>query len=142
MMHRPALTLYFDGRCPFCAAEMWRLKRWDTAARLGFVDISTPDFNPALLNLGADLADLGREVHSQTASGDVLVGIDSLLAAYTLVGRGWLVAPLRLRWLRPVWSALYRGFARNRYRFSRLLGYRAAPCVDGVCAVENPFFRP
>jgi len=77
------------------------------------------------------------EMHALTADGGLLVGIDSLLAAYTLLGRGWMVAPLRVRALRPVFSALYRGFARNRYRISALLG--APACKDGVCANKHLF---
>jgi len=77
------------------------------------------------------------EMHALTADGRLLVGIDSLLAAYTLLGRGWMVAPLRVRALRPVFSALYRGFARNRYRISALLG--APACKDGVCANKHLF---
>lgn len=80
----PALTLYFDGRCPFCVSEMGRLRRWNSAERLAFVDIHAPGFDPALL--GADMDALNREVHSLTADGRVLVGIDSLLAAYDAVG--------------------------------------------------------
>lgn len=139
-MTTPALVLYFDGQCPFCAAEMQRLGRWDRAGVLGFVDIAAPGFDPR--PLGVDLAALNREMHSQTRAGAVLVGIDSLLAAYTLVGRGWLVWPLRVPGLRQLLALLYRGFARNRYRFSRWLGYRRAPACDGgTCAVGNPFFK-
>ena len=134
------LTLYFDGNCPFCAAEMQRLRLWNTVNRLGFIDISAPEFDPA--PLGVDMGALDRELHSRTADGRMLVGIDSMLAAYTMVGRAWMVLPLRLRILRPFLSSLYRSFARNRYRFSRWMGYRpAARCEHGVCHPVNPFFR-
>lgn len=134
------LTLYYDGNCPFCLAEMHRLMRWNRAGRLGFVDISAPDFDPA--PLGVDMAALDRELHGSTADGRLLVGIDSMLAAYTLVGRAWIVLPLRVRVLRPLLASLYRGFARNRYRFSRWMGYKSArQCEGGVCQPVNPFFR-
>ena len=137
-MNIPALRLYFDGQCPFCAAEMARLQRWDTAGRLAFTDMAEAGFDPTAL--GVDMAALNRELHSQTADGRLLVGIDSMLAAYTLVGRAWMVWPLRVRLLRPVLAALYRGFARNRYRFSRLLGYQPVPaCTVGVCSTGGPF---
>lgn len=139
-MHTPKLTLLFDGHCPFCASEMRRLRRWDVKGRLAFTDISLPDFDAATLKL--EMAALDRELHSITADGKVLIGIDSMLAAYTLVGKGWLVLPLRLRWLRPCLASLYRQFARNRYRFSRWLGYQPAPiCTQGVCRTVNPFFE-
>jgi predicted DCC family thiol-disulfide oxidoreductase YuxK len=139
-MTAPALTLYFDGNCPFCASEMRRLKRWNKAGHLAFADVAEPGFDPA--PLGVTAADLDRELHSRTASGEILVGIDSMLVAYTLVGKGWLVAPLRIRWLRPVLANLYRRFARNRYRFSRWFGYKpVVRCKDGVCRVGNPFLK-
>ncbi|MET3133463.1 putative DCC family thiol-disulfide oxidoreductase YuxK [Oxalobacteraceae bacterium GrIS 1.11] len=130
-----ALTLFFDGHCAFCAAEMRSLQRWDRAGKLAFVDIAAPDFSAAIL--GVEYAALDLALHSLTADGAVLVGIDSILAAYTLVGRAWLVAPLRVRALRPLMAYLYRQFARHRYQISAWLGY-APPCRDGVC--QRPLF--
>lgn len=140
MMTLPALTLYFDGRCPFCAAEMRRLKQWNRAGQLAFVDIAEPGFNPS--PLGVDLAALNRELHSTTNDGRLLVGLDSMLAAYTLVDRAWVVWPLRVRMLRPLLAYCYRWFARHRYWMSERLGYRLpSKCRDGVCKVEGPFLK-
>lgn len=137
-MNATLLTLYFDGQCPFCLAEMTRLRGWNAAGRLAFVDIAEPGFDPAFL--GVDMAALDRELHSRTDTGDVLVGIDSMLAAYTLVGKGWFVLPLRVPFLRPPLAYLYRKFARNRYRISALMGYKPIPaCKDGVCSTRHPF---
>lgn len=139
-MPSTALTLYFDGKCPFCAAEMARLARWDKAGRLAFVDMSVPGFDPA--HLGVTLDHMNLEMVSQRADGQILSGTASILAAYSLAGRGWMVWPLRIPVLRGLLSWLYRLFARNRYRMSRLLGYRGAPqCADGVCARRNPYFN-
>lgn len=140
MSAAPALLLFFDGQCPFCAAEMQRLRSWDRHQRLGFSDIAAPGFDPA--PLGVDMAALNRELHSLTHDGRLLVGIDSMLAAYTLVGRGWLVWPLRVPGLRRLLAALYRSFARHRYLLSRWLGYRATPACDGdQCSIGNPFLK-
>lgn len=137
------LTLYFDGRCPFCVHSMGRLRDWNAAAkagRLAFVDIAVPGFDPA--PLGVTLDALNRELHARTADGKLLVGIDSMVAAYTLAGQGWRVLPLRIRPLRPLLSALYRRFARDRYRVSRLLGLRLPPACDGAtCAVGRQFIE-
>ncbi len=138
-MNTSELTLFYDGNCPFCLAEMARLRNWNSVGKLTFVDIAEPDFNPAIL--GVDMAALDRELHSQKPNGEILVGIDSMLAAYTLVGKGFLVFPLRLKLLRPLLANLYRKFARNRYRISRLLGYKTIPhCDVTVCKRVNPFF--
>jgi predicted DCC family thiol-disulfide oxidoreductase YuxK len=134
------LTVYYDGNCPFCAAEMARLRGWNRANKLAFVDVAEPGFDPAFL--GVTMADLDRELHSRTADGKVLVGIDSMLSAYTLVGKAWMVLPLRVRPLRPVLSAMYRFFARNRYKFSAMLGYKPVTrCEGNVCTPGNPFLH-
>jgi predicted DCC family thiol-disulfide oxidoreductase YuxK len=139
-MHSPALTLYFDGRCAFCSTEMARLRRWDRKHQLAFVDITDPGFDPA--HLGATIDQLNLDMYSQAADGTVYAGIDSLLAAYTATGRGYLVAPLRVPFLRPPLAWLYRLFARHRYRMSRLLGYQRTPlCDEGVCAHRNPYLK-
>lgn len=132
------LTLYFDGCCPFCAHEMARLRAWNLRGRLGFVDISTIDFNPVVP--GPTLEELDREMHGRDRSGRWLVGIDAILASYRLVGRGYLVWPLRMRPLRPLFIGLYRAFARRRYRFSKLLGLTAPDCEGSSCVARHPFF--
>ncbi|MFL9874267.1 thiol-disulfide oxidoreductase DCC family protein [Paraburkholderia megapolitana] len=140
-MQAPRLTLYFDGNCPFCVAEMRRLRSWDHAGRLGFVDIAQEDFDAA--TCGVDLAELNRELYSWTDTGACLIGIDSMIAAYTLVGRGWIVLPLRIVVTRQLCKLLYRLFARNRRRISRWLGYTSATVCDGTsCRLDtNPFFK-
>jgi len=130
---RCALTLYFDGHCALCISEVQRLRRWDRHGRLGFVDITQADFSPAAL--GVDIAALRTLMHSRTSDGRMLTGVDSIVAAYTLVGRGWMVWPLRVAPLRALWASAYRCLARNRYRLSRLFGYRSA-CTGEVCSRE------
>lgn len=134
------LTLYFDGRCPFCVKSMLKLRKWNTAGRLAFVDITQPGFDPAFL--GTDMTALNRELHARTLDGRVLVGIDSMLAAYTLVGRGWMVWPLRIPFLRPLLARCYRWFARHRYAISRRLGIRLPQGCDGdTCGIGSPFLN-
>jgi predicted DCC family thiol-disulfide oxidoreductase YuxK len=134
------LTLYFDGLCPFCVHTMRQLRAWDAAGRLAFVDIAAAGFDPS--PLGVDMAALNREVHGLTREGEVLAGIDTMLAAYTLAGRGRLVWPLRVRLLRPALAASYRWFARHRYAISKRFGYRLPVACDGAsCAIGNPFLK-
>jgi predicted DCC family thiol-disulfide oxidoreductase YuxK len=135
----PELTLYFDGKCPFCRAGMDRLAHWDRNKRLAFVDIAAPGFDPS--RLGVDMAALNRELHGQARDGRVLVGVDCMLRAYPLAGQAWRVLPLRVPGLRSACSWAYRLFARHRYLMSRVLGYRAMVCRDGVCERPNPFFK-
>ncbi len=139
-MNTPELSLYYDGNCPFCLAEMTRLRNWNHAGKLAFVDISEADFDPVFL--GVDMTALDSQLHSLTHDGKVLVGIDSMLLAYTLVEKSWLVLPLRVKFLRPGLSYLYQKFARHRYTFSRWLGYKTVKaCTSGSCKLQHPFFQ-
>ncbi|WP_432719441.1 DUF393 domain-containing protein [Jeongeupia wiesaeckerbachi] len=125
------LTLFFDSRCPLCSAEMRRLARWDRHGRLAYADMHGDGFDAA--DYGTSWAAMDAELHALTADGRLLVGIDAIAAAYSAVGRSWLVLPLKLPLTKPLWARLYRWFAHNRYRASRVLGYG---CVDGVCGTR------
>lgn len=122
------LTLFFDSRCPLCAAEMRRLAKWDKHGRLAYIDMHGEGFQAA--TYGTSLAAMDAELHGLRADGRMLVGIDAIAAAYTAVGLGYLVWPLKPALTKPFWRQLYRWFARNRYRASRLMGYG---CTDGLC---------
>lgn len=137
-MKTTELTLFYDGNCPFCLAEMKRLRSWNKASKLAFVDMALADFDPTYL--GVSLAEMNAELHSLTMDGKLLVGVDSMLKAYTLVDKAWIVFPLRIIFLRPMLAYLYRKFARNRYKISAFLGYKpVAVCKDGVCANKHLF---
>lgn len=140
-MYTPALTIYFDGACAFCCAEVAALRRRDRSGTLSFIDIATPGF--AGFPAGTDMAALQAQLHSVTRDGRVLRGLDSMQAAYALVGLGWIVQPLRIRMLRPPLEWAYARFARHRYRISRWLGLSApAPRCDGdVCRPGSPWLK-
>ncbi len=61
----------------------------------------------------------------------MLTGVDGILAAHALTGRGWLVRLLRVPVVRGVLAPLYRRVARNRHALSRWLGYRTEAACDG-----------
>ena len=125
------LTLFYDSRCPLCAAEMRRLAGWDRQGRLAYIDMQGEDFDAGVY--GTSYAAMDTELHGLTTDGRMLVGTDAIAAAYSAVGMGWLVWPLRIALTKPLWGAAYRWLARHRYRASRLLGYG---CADTVCSAR------
>ena len=120
--------LLYDGACPVCSREvLWLYRRRPDAIEA--VDISLEGFDAAAYGLTAEQVD--GALYGIRPDGGVMVGMDSLREAYRLGGLGWLVAWTGWWPARPVFDALYRGFARNRMRIGRLLGRGNDDCGDG-----------
>lgn len=136
MASHPDITLFYDGLCPVCAREIAMLRRLDARharrlgsheARLGFVDIAAPAFDPSAHGLTMEQA-IGT-MHGVMADGSIVSGVEVFRRAYRAVGFGWLLAWTGWPGLRAVSNLAYRGFARIRPRLSRLR------CADGRCSV-------
>ena len=122
------LTLFYDASCPVCALEMDHLRERDKAARLTFVDISAPGFNPGPYE--ATLESMNAELHGMCADGRLLRGVLVLRLAYEAVGLGVFWRPTAWWPLRPVFDAGYRWFAGHRREISRA----AAPLINAIRA--------
>jgi predicted DCC family thiol-disulfide oxidoreductase YuxK len=140
------LTIFYDGACPICRFEMDRLREQDSLQRLAFVDIAAAGFEPrAWCDGKATLDDMRRVIHAVRPNGDLVLGVDVLVAAYQAVGWGDWTWPARMAFLRPVADRGYAIFARHRYAVSRWLMPWLAPlwarraarrmnaCTDGMC---------
>lgn len=101
---------------------MRQLKKRDMSQKLIFKDINDsgfaeefPAISPqhALTKLHGYLFQSGRE--------DLLTGLDVTYHAWRIVGRGWLIAPLRWPVIRWFSDKIYLWFARNRFTISKLL---------------------
>lgn len=113
------LTIFFDGGCPLCVHEMRKLRSLDKQQRMQYVDIHAPGFSERYPQINRDAAN--TILHAENEQGEILYGLDVTHAAWSLVGRGWMTAPLRWPGLRWVCDKAYLFFARNRYRISKLL---------------------
>lgn len=114
-----SLTLFYDGRCPLCVAEMRRLASLDGGRRLIFEDIHHPGFAARFPHINPDAAN--RILHGQTDSGELLFGLDVSCQAWRMVGKHRWMAMLRWPLIRPIADLGYRLFARHRYQISRWL---------------------
>lgn len=120
--------LLYDGACPVCRREiLWLSRRRPDAIEP--VDTSAPGFYAA--DFGLETQQVDTALYGIRPDGGVTVGMDSLREAYRLGGLGWMVAWTDWWPARPVFDALYRGFARNRMRIGRLLGRGNDDCGDG-----------
>lgn len=114
------LTLFYDGACPLCQAEMERLMRRNRHGRLRFVDAAAASFDAGQYGLAR--ADFMRVLHAQCADGRMLRGVDAIRLAYRAAGFHLIATLLRMPGIRHLAEWLYPRIARRRYTLSRQLG--------------------
>jgi len=128
------ITVFYDGSCSVCAAEMdhYRRKGYE-AGRLVFIDISATDFKPVLYDIS--LQAFMHELHVIDRQGTVYRGIEAFWAiwqafpASTLYGI--MGALITLPLINPLARLCYRGFASIR----AFLPKTHADCADGSCRI-------
>ena len=109
---------------------MQKLSQLDRHRHLRLVDLHQPHFVRDYPHIDRDAA--MAVLHGELPDGSLLTGLDASHRAWSLVGRGWLTAPLRWPLARPLADACYRLFARHRYRVSLWLTGRAR-CGGDQC---------
>lgn len=113
------LTIFYDGGCPLCVKEMRHLKKLDESGNIQFENINADDFRDRYPAISVE--DANAYLHGQLANGDMIYGLDVTHAAWSQVGKGWLIAPLRWPLVKWVADKVYLGFAKHRNRISKLL---------------------
>lgn len=108
------LTLYYDGACKLCRAEMHNLRLRDVNGQLRFIDIAVADVS--LYPAGVDRRALMTLIHAQCADGRVLSGVEVFRLAYSAAGLPWVARLMRLPVIGRLCEVVYPVVARNRYR--------------------------
>lgn len=113
------LTIFYDGGCPLCVSEMRHLSRLDSKQKIRLENIYADDFCQRFPHINQQQAD--KILHGQLASGKLIYALDVTCKAWSLVGKGHWVAPLRWPLVKQVAHLFYLVFARYRAPISRLL---------------------
>ena len=116
----PELTMYYDGQCPLCVAEVAFLQSRNTQGQLAFVDVTQTGFEAAGHNISCEAA--MAQIHGRTANGQVLVGVPVFASAYRLAKLPVLAWLLSRKWLMPVLQPAYVLFAKHRQTISKRIG--------------------
>lgn len=120
-------VVVYDGNCGFCRYQMNRLSRWDTGGRLSYVSLHAAEVYTRWPDLDPD--QLLQEICVITRDGRRLFGAAAFKYLSTRLPKLWPLAVLmHIPFSMPLWRALYRGFARRRYRLSEKY-----PCTDNAC---------
>ncbi|WP_448551651.1 thiol-disulfide oxidoreductase DCC family protein [Thalassotalea montiporae] len=110
------LTLFFDGNCPLCIAEINALAKRNTKQLIQFEDLHQSDFATQFPDI--DSQEAMRVIYGKLR-GKVITGIDVNYHAWRLVGKEFWVKPLAWRLTRPLAKLGYRLFAANRHSISK-----------------------
>ncbi len=122
-----AITVYYDGACPLCRAELGHYTRRDTAGRLELVDVSQPD---ADLPDQLDAQSAKARFHVMSPEGELTSGAAAFAEVWRQVpGWGLAARMARVPGVLPVLELAYRGFLKVRplmvgafVRFRRMRG--------------------
>lgn len=124
MSARPELTVYYDGACPLCRAEIDHYRRCRGAEAVAFVDVSARGAPTAL---GPDLtceAALAR-FHVREVDGRLLSGAEAFARLWrVLPGWRWLGRLVATPLVLSLAEAAYRAFLPLRPRLARLVARR------------------
>ena len=113
-------TVYFDGACPLCRAEIGYYSRKDADSALCFVDVSQPG---AVTPAGTSRQQAMERLHVCAGDGRVVSGAAAFVEIWSRLPRWrWAAAAARLPGALAVLESGYRTFLRIRPFISRLLG--------------------
>ena len=114
------LTIYYDGLCPLCMAEIHFLTARNRKGLLSFVDISSKEFADA--GHPVSCATAMAQIHGRLGNGQLLTGVPVFIEAYRRADLRVLVWLLSRAWTRPLLDLGYVWFARYRQSISRVIG--------------------
>ncbi|MBU3605437.1 DUF393 domain-containing protein [Polynucleobacter sp. MWH-Creno-3A4] len=114
------LTLFYDGSCPLCQAEILFLSRRNQAGLLEFVDVNSKQFHADAVGISCDQA--LAAMYAQYESGGLIEGSAVFPEAYRRANLPFLAWVFSRKALQPSLRHAYRFFAKNRHAISSLFG--------------------
>ena len=114
------LTLFYDGKCPLCQAEILFLSDRNKAHLLDFIDIHTKRFDPQAIGVSCEQA--LAAMYGQYADGTLIHGVRVFPEAYQRVGLPFLAWIFSRPALQPILQGGYKLFANNRHGISKVIG--------------------
>jgi predicted DCC family thiol-disulfide oxidoreductase YuxK len=116
----PKSTLYFDGSCPLCRAEIGFYRREDEEGSLCFVDVSE---SAAATPEGLTRQQTMARFHVRAGDGRVLSGAAAFVEVWTRLPKWrWAARAASLPGVLPVLELGYRMFLPVRPFVARLFG--------------------
>jgi predicted DCC family thiol-disulfide oxidoreductase YuxK len=113
--------VYYNSACPVCNAgiEYQQQRLGDSSDAIEWIDVHSR--NEAVCDLNQDLEAVRERLHVVDEEGELHVGADAFAELWSKTpGQSAWARVARVPGLRPVWRALYNGFAALLYRWNRI----------------------
>lgn len=111
------VTIFYDGACRMCIAQISQFQKADSKKRLVFVDISKPDFDQAKAGLTGE--SIQRYIYAQDSVGHLVRGVDAFVWMWAATDRKFLAWFISLPVVKQLGKFIYRLISRFRYVFGR-----------------------
>ena len=132
------LRIFYDGSCSVCAAEMKIYRSKEHAGRLLFIDISSPEFDPA--SYGINQEAFMHEMHAIDRGNHLYRGVEAFAAIWQAFPASTLYGLLGALVMFPGVNLLARTAYWSFARMRKFLPARSGECHDGTCRIgrEKP----
>jgi predicted DCC family thiol-disulfide oxidoreductase YuxK len=118
--HLQKLTLFYDGACPLCQAEILFLSGRNQDGLLDFIDINSERYDPKAVGVSCEQA--LASMYGQYADGGLIQGAKVFPEAYLRANLPLLAWLFSRPYLEPILNVAYRFFAKFRHQISKILG--------------------
>ena len=118
--HLQKLTLFYDGACPLCQAEILFLSGRNQDGLLDFIDINSERYDPIAVGVSCEQA--LAAMYGQYADGGLIQGAKVFPEAYRRAHLPFLAWLFSHPYLEPILNVAYRLFAKYRHQISKILG--------------------
>ena len=127
------LKVFYDGACIVCSAEMQHYRKKNHEGRLVFIDISSPEFDPALY--GISQAEFMAQMHAIDREGTVYKAVEAFRAIWQAFPASTFYGALGTFVSLPGINALARGGYTLFARYRKYLPRRRSACETGSCSL-------
>ncbi len=112
------LTIYYDGQCPLCLAEIHFLKHHNRKGLLAFVSLQ--NISNSASDINCELA--YKTIHARLGDKQLIIGPEVFFEAYKRTDLRLINYIFSFRVIRFIYTKFYFLFAKYRHQISKLIG--------------------
>jgi predicted DCC family thiol-disulfide oxidoreductase YuxK len=115
-----SFTLFYDGACPLCQAEILFLQNRNQAGLLYFIDINSVQYDPQ--KVGVSCEEALASMYGQIEGEQPINGVAVFGEAYRRANLPLMAWIFTRSWMMPILGPSYRFFAKHRHGISGFFG--------------------